>query len=194
MTNSTKDFEAPWFLNAEPLFKHFLSRFSKEKNLNFIEIGSFEGRGSCWLLENILTDTSCTLTCIDTWKGGYEHNKEYMSTVEKRFIHNTKEYKDKLITIKNTSYNALSSIQHNIEYYDFIYIDGGHTMKDVLQDAVLSFPLIKKGGIIAFDDYQWELQQPVYLRPEQGINAFVAAYQTEVTVLHAGGQVWLEKK
>lgn len=194
MSNNTKDFEAPWFLDAEPLFKKFLSKYKGKKDLNFIEIGSYEGRGTCWLLDNILTSSSATITCLDTWQGGYEHNKNYMSIVEERFINNTKEHLGKLKIIKDTSYNGLLKLQNNIEYYDFIYIDGGHTMKDVLQDAILSFPLIKKGGIIAFDDYQWSLNEPVHMRPQQGVNAFVTAYQAELNVLYLGHQVWLEKK
>ena len=40
--------------------------------------------------------------------------------------------------------------------YDFIYIDGGHSTVDVLEDAILSFRLAKPGAIIAFDDYLCE--------------------------------------
>lgn len=189
-----KEYIHDWVSANIPYFNTFLTKYQGLENINFLEIGSYEGRSTCWLLDNILTTKSSTITCIDSWQGGWEHDKNSMSEVEKRFINNTQEYKDKIITIKNTSYNALLTIQHNIEYYDFIYIDGGHTMKDVLQDAVLSFPLLKKGGTLAFDDYQWELKQPVSMRPEQGINAFATAYEKELNVLHTGSQVWVEKK
>jgi len=189
----SKKYIHDWFDCNIPMFDRFLNVYKNKNTINFLEIGSFEGRSTCWLLDNILTSSSSTITCIDSWKGGWEHQILAMSEVESNFINNTKEYANKVIPIKSTSYNALLSIQNNIEYYDFVYIDGGHTMKDVLQDAILSFPLIKKGGIIAFDDYQWELQQPVHLRPEQGINAFVAAYSTELSTLYVGSQVWLKK-
>jgi predicted O-methyltransferase YrrM len=39
------------------------------------------------------------------------------------------------------------------EYFEFIYIDGSHQAPDVISDAILSFHLLKSGGVIAFDDY-----------------------------------------
>lgn len=40
------------------------------------------------------------------------------------------------------------------ERFDFIYVDGSHRSPDVIYDAILSFGLLKKGGIMIFDDYQ----------------------------------------
>jgi hypothetical protein len=34
--------------------------------------------------------------------------------------------------------------------------DGSHRARDVLEDAVLSWPLLKVGGIMLFDDYLWQ--------------------------------------
>lgn len=39
--------------------------------------------------------------------------------------------------------------------FDFIYVDGLHLSQDVLYDALLSFDLLKVGGILIFDDYLW---------------------------------------
>ena len=39
--------------------------------------------------------------------------------------------------------------------FDFIYIDGSHMRVDVLLDAVLAWQLLKPGGIMALDDYEW---------------------------------------
>ena len=38
---------------------------------------------------------------------------------------------------------------------DFIYVDGSHQAHDVLCDAILSFKLLRVGGIVCFDDYLW---------------------------------------
>jgi len=43
---------------------------------------------------------------------------------------------------------------HNSSF-DFIYIDGDHSTKAVLEDFTLSFPLLKPNGIMVFDDYNW---------------------------------------
>src|SRR5262249_21937360 len=44
-----------------------LARFKNLPNLHFLEIGSYEGFSTCWLLKNILTNDSSRLTCIDTF-------------------------------------------------------------------------------------------------------------------------------
>ena len=36
--------------------------------------------------------------------------------------------------------------------YDIIYIDGSHEARDVLEDAVLAYRLLKIGGLLIFDD------------------------------------------
>jgi len=41
------------------------------------------------------------------------------------------------------------------DHFDYISIDGSHEAADVLSDAVLSWPLLKTGGLICFDDYEW---------------------------------------
>jgi hypothetical protein len=39
--------------------------------------------------------------------------------------------------------------------FDFIYIDGSHMRVDVLLDAVLAWQLLKPGGFMVLDDYEW---------------------------------------
>lgn len=53
----------------------------------FLEIGSYEGRSTVWMLENML-DVGGWIDCVDTWEGGEEHNAEGMAAVEARFDHN----------------------------------------------------------------------------------------------------------
>lgn len=43
------------------------------------------------------------------------------------------------------------------ETFDWIYIDGLHDYHGVLQDFWASWPLLKKGGVMLFDDYDDEL-------------------------------------
>ena len=41
---------------------------------------------------------------------------------------------------------------NNIENFDLIYIDGSHRAADVLFDAIESYNILKKDGILFFDD------------------------------------------
>jgi predicted O-methyltransferase YrrM len=91
-----------------------------------------------------------------------------MSDVEKRFHHNTKLAISKvknnvqIVTHKGLSNLALSKLitEGKQGYFDFIYVDGSHQAPDVLSDAVLSFTLLKRNGVIAFDDYLWQESLP----------------------------------
>src|SRR3569832_159477 len=71
------------------------ARFAGLPNLRFLEVGRFEGRSACWLLQNILTHESSRITCLDLFEqgrsqGAYETtglDSNLMST-EDRFDYN----------------------------------------------------------------------------------------------------------
>ena len=77
--------------------------------------------------------------------------------------------------------------------FDFVYVDGGHRSIEVLEDAVLSFRLLKRKGIMAFDDFKWKYWASPDGIPELAINAFLRIYRRKITVLRKGYQVWIRK-
>jgi predicted O-methyltransferase YrrM len=77
--------------------------------------------------------------------------------------------------------------------FDVIYIDGSHYAADVLSDAVLSFPLLKSGGIMIFDDYQWRPYSEEWKMPRAAINGFCASYENKTEIIHVGYQLILKK-
>lgn len=68
-----KYYTQDWFSANIPRFNIHLAHMRDKENLNFLEIGSFEGRSTGWLLENVLTHDSSKIICIDTFDGGFEH-------------------------------------------------------------------------------------------------------------------------
>ena len=66
-------FQADWFSPTIDEWTETLAEYKAKPNVSFLEIGSFEGRSAIWLLENILTDPTAHLTCVDTWHGSAEH-------------------------------------------------------------------------------------------------------------------------
>lgn len=76
------------------------------------------------------------------------------------------------------------------ENFDFIYIDGSHRSPDVIQDSILSFGLLKKGGIMIFDDYG--KVQSIEL-PKLAIDCFLSIFAKEMKVLLKEYQVVIEK-
>ncbi len=77
------------------------------------------------------------------------------------------------------------------ESFDFIYVDGCHHAAAVLADAAMSWNLLKPGGIIAFDDYEWNWGTEPLARPKAGIDAFSSVFGPHLTLLRGGWRrIW----
>lgn len=189
------DFSTDWFSFNTPVWEHFLSRFANVPELSVLEIGSWEGRSTCWLLESILTHESAKITCIDTFEGSVEHaemEENYLKSVGERFDFNIAKtgQPEKVTKIVGRSQEAMRSLPLNA--YDLIYIDGSHAAGDVLQDAVLAWGLLKVGGLIIFDDYDWPAPHD-YNHPKMGVDAFLTVFGNKLKLLHVGHQVIVER-
>jgi predicted O-methyltransferase YrrM len=192
-------FTQNWFAQAEQLWPQLVSHLSGEAGLRtFLEIGSFEGRSSVWIMENMMSDGE-HLICIDTWEGGEEHSTEDMSPAEDNFRYNMQVAKDQFPgrnfqVIKDFSYGALASLVGSPFDFDFIYIDGSHVAKDVLTDACMAWPLLKPQGMMVFDDYMWGNPRDILHRPKPAVDAFCNIFAEEAEIIHAGYQLVVRKK
>ena len=83
-------------------------------------------------------------------------------------------------------------ILHRPEY-DLIYVDGSHVARDVLLDAVCGFALLRTGGVMMFDDYQWKLLKEEYNCPGLGIDVFRSCFRSHFEVVHLGYQFFCRK-
>lgn len=188
----TKNFTVDWFSSHIPKFLSTLSGIAGKEDVHGLEIGSFEGKSSCWFLDNIFNGDNSTLTCIDTWEGSMEHSQEQKAPLWDIFTNNIKDYDpSKLIIKRGFSRDRLRD--RDLSKYDFIYIDGSHTTRDVLGDAVLSFDLLKIGGVMTFDDYTWTMYADPLLNPRTGIDAFLICYRHKIELLELATQVTIKK-
>jgi hypothetical protein len=161
-----------------------------------LQLGVFTGDASLWLLKNILTGESSHLDDVDTWQGSDEPDHETMD-----FSDVYKTYKEKVAEYDGKVYDWwLTTVKFLSGYYldddcDFIYIDADHTTVGVILDAELSWPLLKSGGIMAFDDYTWghESGDP-RLAPMVGIDLFLHRHEGDYELLAKNTQVWIRKK
>ena len=179
----------------------------------FLEIGSFEGRSTIWIAENMVGPEDWgEIHCIDTWEGGEEHAEEDMGSVEAWFDHNIallQVKQDVGVPGKTIPKNAIhkhkgTSTQHLAHWlvedpkdhptFDFIYIDGSHIAKDVLTDACMAWPLLQPKGLMVFDDYMWGNPRDILHRPKPAIDAFCNLFAEEAEIVHVGYQLVVRKK
>lgn len=186
-------FSTDWFTKQQPDFEQQLKRF-KDKDVQFLEIGSFEGRSALWMLQNILTHPSSRLICMDTWEGSEEYQKMDIRMADKLevFKDNIKDYEDRVIVRQGKSQILLRDMDVNNKL-DFIYIDGSHVACDVMEDIVLSWRILKSGGLLALDDYEWTYMDNPKREPKMAIDAFLSIWDGQYELLVKNWMVWVRK-
>ena len=202
-------FTQHWFDRHAPTFDKHLGLLKAQDSppKQVLEIGSFEGKSACWLMDNVLTGTDDHLFCCDTFTGSPEHDPMRVdySHIFETFMENVKPYGNRVTVLKGKSQEMVRELPLN--FFDFIYIDGSHESSDVLQDACAAWPTLKVGGIMAFDDYYWsfwsdrngdnprpEGDESFIHEPKMAINAFVSIFANKITPLEMKDQVWIRKE
>ena len=173
-----------WFEWMSPNFDKHLSEYKGQK-VDFLQIGTFSGDASLWLLENILTNPDSRLFDVDTWEGSVEH-----ISMDFTFKDIEQAYDDKMLPFSNVIKKKMTSdvfFEQNTEKFDFIYIDGAHTYDQIIKDAENALKFSKVGTIIGFDDYNWDISRD----PELAINKFLEKYNSQVELLTKNYQVWV---
>lgn len=189
-------FSANWFKGNEKNWIKWLWEFKDKPGIKFLEIGCFEGRATLWLLDNILTGDFCGISVIDTFEGGMEDGTGgiFLSRdVLKNFQENTKGYEDLINIYIGRSQDVLRGPDFQISKFVFVYIDGSHRSTEVLEDTILSWRLLKKGGILIFDDYGLNRYKNELENPKPAIDAFLSIFFGKYEVISKGYQVCLRK-
>ena len=178
-------FQADWVSPHQALWANYLQPWQGMPNVQMLEIGSLEGRSALWFLEHILTEPTSAITCVDLFCS---------QMIEINFEHNVQAsgLAHKVTKIKGKLQEVLKVLRQN--FYDLIYVDGGHRALEVYRDAILSWPLLKPGGLMIFDDYLWQNKKPATERPQMGIDQFLQEAQTELCLLHKAYQVIIRKQ
>jgi hypothetical protein len=117
--------------NCETLFWKF-----RDRPISYLEIGIWEGRSACWMLDNILIHPESKYTGIDI---------NLQGVVNK----NLESHKEKVTIYEGNSSVIIPRIN---EEFDIIYIDGDHSALGALTDSVLCWDKAKQ--FILWDDYR----------------------------------------
>lgn len=140
-------FSENWFEHNIPHWERWLGDFRGRSGLRALEIGSFEGRSTLWLCENILTSDDCRIDCLDLFAADPVYGDYHA-----RFRANTAAHAHKIREFPGPSFDGLRKVDGR---YDIVYIDGWHSAFGAMADGVMSWPLLKVGGVMIFDDYLW---------------------------------------
>jgi hypothetical protein len=181
-------FNEDWFTHNIPLWAGLLQPYMGKPGVRYLEVGLWEGRSFVWMLDHVLTDPGSHATGIDIEVlDSLLHNIELSGAT------------DRVTTLEGSSQIVLRTIPP--ESQDLIYIDASHISADVLEDMVLSWRLLKPGGLMILDDYRWNgsrnaADPPLSddLLPRIAIDAFISANRNVAIVVLKGYQVALRKR
>jgi hypothetical protein len=172
-----------WSFHIEHSINKAYGNNIPQRDLNIVEIGCFEGRGTNILKDKLCKTDACKIFCIDPWEDVYVKGESAYSDIDfyfnnqyDRFINNTKDNKH-VVIMRGYSNDMIPMLPNNI---DFAYIDGDHSPNQVYADGKNILPKMNSGGIIVFDDYKWVHNNKVC---KDGIDKFVEEYKHMIDVI-----------
>jgi predicted O-methyltransferase YrrM len=151
--------------------------------LNWLELGCFEGQSALWLVESLLYHPASKIYCVGEWDlkkkphllAGYDY--------ETVFDENTR-HVNQIIKRKGSPEEILPVFTP--QQFDGCYINASPEKEDVLRDARLALPLMKPGGIIIFDDYEWRQSSDGVQR---SVRQLFTEWKEMTRIVNIGGQV-----
>ena len=124
-------------------------------NTVMAEIGSFSGASS-----ELFALHCKEINCIDEWKPYWEVSDSSLVVEAERRFDEMSIYYDNIIKRKFSSVEAATLFPD--EFFDLVYIDAAHDMKNVVNDIKAWWPKVKIGGILAGHDYHYDPNIKVY--------------------------------
>ena len=163
--------------------------------IRILEVGSWQGGSTLWLLDQVIAERGGSITCVDTWEGSSEHG--FLATMglqlEELFDANISRsgHGEQVDKRKGCSQDVLPQLAGRL--FDFIYIDGAHEADLVLQDALNAHPLLAPGGFLVFDDLAYSFADPKQ-NTIHGINTFLELAGEAYDEIDRGAQLLLRRR
>ena len=178
------EFEHDWFTVHIPVWEELLGPL-EQRGARILELGSFEGLSACYLLWRL---PDAHVTCVDTFnwfdivdlEGRFERNVALVDPARVR-------------KLTGRTYDVLPRLLDEQAAFDFIYVDASHMALDVLGDAAQAWKMLVSDGLIVFDDYALDYDDPM-ISPTRAIDAFATVVASEAVRVDAGGQYALRKR
>ena len=195
-------FTSDWFSYAIPNFEGITQHLGPVPRI--LEIGVYQGRATCWMLEHMLSPTG-TIVCVDPFcdsdltpwtTAPVDGHEAYNAERLELFQANTAEVRgpDQRIDLRiGRSYRMLAQLIQESREFDFIYVDGNHSAATVLADCAMTFGMLRPGGIMLIDDYLWDHDTDWLLRPKMAVDSFVNMYQPQLRQIISGYQLAIQR-
>jgi len=208
--------DLPRDCNAKQIFKDVLNTFKGQK-CNILEVGTFAGISVIGMLKYLPNAFAYT---IDSWKNYSEKTRQNTDidilknieelNVEQVFYQNIEKagMKNRIKPFKGDSTDVLlqlvqespityrdnNGVSHYIWGFDFIYVDASHKCLDCFVDCILSWKLLKKGGIMGIDDYMYNVGYRDILEiPFEGVNRFLEKIKGKYEIINKGYRIFIKK-
>ena len=139
-----------------------LDEFIKTNNLtNILELGFAHGKSSCFLASTLKDMGKGHLVTIDN-NSAKTRDPNITQLLEKLDL---EEYVTYYFESVSYTWRLMKFIEDNDEpIFDFCYIDGAHDWYNDGFAFILVDKLLKPGGIIVFDDYDWSFASSPTMR------------------------------
>lgn len=152
-------FSTEWFPQfVQPLWEKFLLP-RKESIRSYLEIGNWEGRSSLWMLQNVLTKPGDKMIGVDPYHPKRERFAGEYAEAEEALLANLQEYiaDGRFEKVREWSQlwlrkQPMAGPDYAVKTFDVVYADGAHTGRQAMEDFVLSWPLVRKNGLLIIDD------------------------------------------
>lgn len=184
-----------WFTNNIHIWCHIFEKKNfLDKDINILEIGSYEGISACFFLRYL---PNSNIDCVETFEGSEEHSKKDFNKVYLNFNHNLDQFNERYKVYKMSSnifFEKKKNENLNKKNYDIIYIDGSHKYDDVLNDAKNSLLYLKEDGVIIFDDFLRSYYKDIKKNPIKAVIEFLNINKKKVTIMLINYQIFVKKK
>jgi Methyltransferase domain len=159
------------------------------------EIGVWSGSFSAEILDivrprmlHLIDPWAFQAEASEAWYGGKLANEQaYMDAVYAQVLA-TFGGRDN-VTIHRT-YSSEAASLFELEYFDWIYVDGDHHYEHVKADLEDYLPLVKRSGYLTGDDYYWGAEHGLPVK--RSVEEIVSAGAVELVSV-AGSQFILKK-
>ena len=185
-----KNFSNKWFLNNFDIFNFFLPK-EKNSKFDYLEVGCFEGLSSFFVLSEYKAVNAILLDIWDMPNPNSKTLSHNFNSIEKAFDNNLSGFN--FTKIKDDSVVAMRKLFKQNKSFDFIYIDGSHNGEDILSDAIEAFKILKKEGLIFFDDFLQHDKNRA-LQSYEGIEKFLTLYSSYIKIEYFQNNLVVRKK